>query len=170
MLVTLFLDENIKSRTARAAETTDFLGKETDRLRSQIEVMEEQIASYKQDNKGSLPENFSINLQRIEALKALLFKTEREINTAKELKKLLAIELDNVENNLTNTNPAGNALSQEAELRQMQNQYVSLSARYGAEHPDVKAIKRQIKAFEAEYGSLGDKQELLQQVEEVNLL
>ena len=40
-LVTLFLNENIKSRTARAAETTDFLGKESDRLRTQIEVMEE---------------------------------------------------------------------------------------------------------------------------------
>ena len=92
----------------------------------------------------------------------LLFNTEREINTARELKKLLAIELDNVGSGMTSTNPAGNALSPKAELRQMQNQYVSLSARYGAEHPDVKAIKRQIKAFEAEYGSLGDKQELLQ--------
>ena len=32
-LVTLFLDENIKSRTTRAAETTKFLEKESDRLR-----------------------------------------------------------------------------------------------------------------------------------------
>ena len=49
----------------------------------------------------------------------------------------------------------------------MQNQFVSLSARYGAEHPDVKAIKRKIKAFEAEYGSLGDKSELQAEAEQV---
>ncbi len=83
-LVTLFLDENIKSRTTRAAETTKFLEKESDRLRSQIEIMEEQIATYKQDNKGSLPENLRINLERIEALKVLLFDTEREINALAE--------------------------------------------------------------------------------------
>ena len=93
-LVTLFLNENIKSRTTRAAETTDFLGKESDRLRTQIEVMEEQIAIYKQDNKGSLPANLTINFQRIEALKVMLFSTERELNTAKEMRKILTIDLD----------------------------------------------------------------------------
>ena len=86
-LVTLFLDENIRSRTAGAAETTAFLQKEGDRLKSQIEVMEEQIATYKQQNKGSLPDNLRINLQRIEEIKTLLFNTERELNVLKEKRK-----------------------------------------------------------------------------------
>jgi len=166
-LVTLFLNENIKSRTARAAETTSFLGKESDRLRAQIEVMEEQIATYKQDNKGSLPENLTINLQRIEALKVLLFSTERELNTAKEMKIILSIELDNAGKGLETSSSNSSQLSPKAELRQMQNQYVSLSARYGADHPDVKAIIRQIRAFEEEFGSLGDKSDLVEQVNQV---
>ena len=51
-LVTLFLDENIKSRTARAEETSDFLDKESKRLASQIEAMGVQIANYKQENEA----------------------------------------------------------------------------------------------------------------------
>lgn len=166
-LVTLFLDENIKSRTARAFETTEFLKKETDRLRSQIEVMEEQIASYKQDNRGSLPENLRISLERVEILKTLLFNTEREMNELNEKKKLLAIELDSVESGAIKTGLGSNQLSPQMELRKMQNQFVTLSARYGAEHPDVKAIKRKIKAFEDEYGSLGDGIELKEEVDQV---
>jgi len=166
-LVTLFLDENIKSRTARAAETTDFLSKETSRLRSQIEVMEDQIATYKQDHKGSLPENLRINLERIEALRELLFSTEREINTAREMAKILSVDLDNAGKDVVAGDPISGQLSPKAELREMQNQYVSLSARYGANHPDVKAIKRQIKAFEEEYGSLGDRSVLQEQVNQV---
>lgn len=166
-LVTLFLDENIKSRTARATETTEFLTKGSDRLRSEIEAMEEQIATYKQENRGSLPENLRISLERTEELKVLLFNTEREMNALAEKKKLLEIELDSVASNSVKTVFDGGQLSPEMELRKMQNQFVSLSARYGVEHPDVKAIKRKIKAFEDEYGSLGDKTELLQQIEQV---
>lgn len=166
-LVTLFLDENIKSRTARAFETTEFLKKEAGRLRSEIEVMGEQIASYKQDNSGSLPENLRISLERVEILKTLLFNTEREMNGLNEKKKLLAIELDSVESGAIKTGLGSNQLSPQMELRKMQNQFVTLSARYGAEHPDVKAIKRKIKAFEDEYGSLGDGIELKEEVDQV---
>ena len=166
-LVTLFLDENIKSRTARATETTEFLKKESDRLRSQMERMEEQIATYKQDNSGSLPENLRISLERVEEFKALLFNTEREMNSLKENKKLLAIELDSVKSGTSKTSLGSKQQSPQMELREMQNQYVALSARYGAAHPDVKAIKRKIKAFEDEYGSLGDGSELKAEVTQV---
>ena len=70
--------------------------------------MEEQIAIYKQDNKGSLPENLRINLERIEALRTLLFSTEREINTAKEMAQILSIDLDNVGQGLVTSNSNSN--------------------------------------------------------------
>lgn len=166
-LVTLFLDENIKSRTARAAETTEFLASEGDRLRSQIEAMEEQTAIYKQENKGNLPQNLRISLERIESLRTMLFNIERELNSVTEEKKLLTIKLDNIESGSVKKKLDGNQFSPEIELRKMQNRFVSLSARYGSEHPDVKAIKRRIKAFEVEYGSLSDGEELEDQVEQV---
>jgi succinoglycan biosynthesis transport protein ExoP len=165
-LVTLFLDENIKSRTERAEETSDFLRKESERLGAQIEAMGEQIANYKQQYEGSLPESLKLNLERVVAMKTALLTAEADINSLNERKKLLQIDLDTLQ-----SSPDGGLNEeqqlQKQELTNLQNQYISLAARYGAGHPDVKAIKRQIAAFEEEYGNLSDINELKIQQKEV---
>jgi uncharacterized protein involved in exopolysaccharide biosynthesis len=158
-LVTLFLDENIKSRTIRAEETSDFLKKESERLGTQIEVMGERIANYKQQYEGSLPETLQLNLERVVTLKTAFFKSEADLNALNERKKLLLIDLDTLELSPDGGLPEEQQL-QKQELKNLQNQYISLAARYGAEHPDVKAIKRQIAAFEDEYGNLSNVNEL----------
>ena len=165
-LVTLFLDENIKSRTTRAEETSDFLKKESERLGTQIEVMGEQIANYKQKYEGSLPESLKLNLERVVALKTALLKSEADINALNERKKLLLIDLDTLQLS-SDGGLSDEQQQQKQELKNLQNQYISLAARYGAEHPDVKAIKRQITAFEDEYGNLSDINELKIQQQEV---
>jgi len=167
-LVTLFLDENIKTRTARAEETTDFLRKESDRLGNQIAVMEEQIASYKQENAGSLPQGLGANLERVVTLKTALLNSETEIAELEERRNLLLVELETLQINAAASGGLSEAQQQQQQdLTNLQNQYISLSARYGSGHPDVKAIKRQISAFEAEYGSLGNIEELQAQEQAV---
>ena len=163
-LVTLFLDENIRSRTARAEETSEFLKQESDRLRVEIENMEARIANFKQENEGSLPEGLRLNLERELMLKNSLASTETELFKLNEGKRFLLLDIEALEN----SSAKGGSLSEEQqrqkqELTALQNRFISLSARYGAEHPDVKAIKRQIDAFEEEYGSLGDIEELQEQ-------
>ena len=160
-LVTLFLDENIRSRTARAEETSGFLQKESERLGAQIAEMEAQIAIYKQENEGMLPESLPVNLQRVVTLRSALLNSEVELNALAERKKLLQIDLDALQFNIaTSGGLSEEQLRQKSELQLLQNQFISLSARYGAEHPDVKAIQRQISAFEQEYGNLSDTAEL----------
>lgn len=169
-LVTLFLDENIKTRTARAEETSEFLKKEGERLGSQIAVMEEQIASYKQENEGSLPENLGANLERVVTLKSALLKTEADLSELNERRNLLLIDLEALQ--LAAASSKGlseEQQSQKQELENLQNRFISLSARYGSEHPDVKAIRRQIIAFEKEYGNFSDIEELQKQEQEVRL-
>lgn len=155
-LVTLFLDENIRTRTARAEETSEFLKKESERLGGQIADMEARIASYKQENEGSLPESLKINLERIVNLKAELLKSEADLNALSERKKLLGIDLDALELSAASGELGEAEQQQKQELKNLQNQYISLSARYGDAHPDVKAIQRQLAAFEKEYGNLSD--------------
>ena len=168
-LVTLFLDENIRTRTARAEETSDFLRRESERIGAQIAEMEAQIADFKQENEGSLPASLALNLQRVVTLRSMLVESDSELNQLNERKKLLLIELETVQYNIA---AGSKSLSEEAQLQKgertqqirdlqaLQNRFISLSARYGAEHPDVKAIQRQIAAFEQEYGILSDIDEL----------
>jgi len=167
-LVTLFLDQNIKTRTARAEETTEFLKKEGERLGNQIAVMEEQIASYKQENEGSLPENLRVNLERVVTLKGTLLATDAEMSELIERRNLLVIDLETLKLEAAASGGlTAEQQQQKQELQNLQNQYISLSARYGSEHPDVKAIKRQIAAFEDEYGNLSNIEELRTQEQEV---
>jgi len=171
-LVTLFLDENIRTRTARAEETSEFLKRESERIGAQIAEMEAQIANFKQQNEGSLPQSLSVNLQRMATLRSQLLRSDAELNELYERRKFLLIELETVQYDIKsgNSSPGGDAQLQKAEeiqqrkeLQDLQNRYISLSARYGAEHPDVKAIQRQISAFEREYGDLSNVDELRSQ-------
>ena len=164
-LVTLFLDENIKTRTARAEETSEFLKRESERLGNQIAEMEAKIAAYKQENEGSLPESLQLNLQRIVSLKTALVQSDAEISKLNERKKLLLIDLETVQLE-TGGGLSAEQQQQRQDLKTLQNRYISLSARYGMGHPDVKSIERQIEAFEREYGNLSDIDELRAQREE----
>lgn len=163
-LVTLFLAENIKSRTERAEETSRFLRRESERLGAEIAKMEGEIAAYKQENEGSLPESLRLNLERVVTLKSIMLESERELNELNERRKLLLIDLATIESQgVTQSSLSEQQQRQKEELKRLQTQFISLSARYGPEHPDVKAIKRQIAAFESEYGNLSDMNELNRQ-------
>ncbi len=177
-LVTLFLDENIRSRTVRAEETSDFLKVESDRLGAQIAEMEVRIANYKEENEGSLPQSMVISLQRSVALRSSLRNFDVELNALSERKQLLQIDLEGAQYKVaTGSSGLSNEevrlreeqLQQKGELQELQNRFISLSARYGAGHPDVKSAQRQINAFEQEYGNLSDIEELRVQRWEVQL-
>ena len=170
-LVTLFLDENIRSRTARAEETSGFLKKESERLGNEMARMEEQIAEFKQENAGSLPETLRLKLERVSMLKTALLTSSGDINTLNERKKLLLIDLGTLERE-KNAPVSIESLPQEEqqkkkELEELQKQFISLSARYGSAHPDVKALERQIDAFQSEYGTLDSIETLMEQKEQV---
>jgi uncharacterized protein involved in exopolysaccharide biosynthesis len=167
-LVTLFLDENVRTRTARAEETSEFLKKESGRLLAQIEEMEEQLALFKKENEGSLPESLRINLERQSRLKTALRKSDDDLNALNERKQFMLIDLETLQYNAEASGGLNTEQqAQRQELKNMQNRYISLSARYGSEHPDVKSIKRQISAFEKEFGNLSNIEELQEQEQEI---
>ncbi len=160
-LVTLFLKENIRSRTELVEETTEFLKKEGDRLGVRIEGIEKKIVAFKQKNEGSLPETLTVSLQQAANLRTEFLKSDSELSSLEGQRDLLRVELKTLKNK-----PAavgGISAEKQAlriELKQLQNKFITLSARYGSEHPDVKSASRQIVAFRNEYGNLSDKKEL----------
>jgi polysaccharide biosynthesis transport protein len=71
-LVTLFLNENIKQRTERAAETTEFLAGEAAKLKAELEKVEAQLAAYKQEHGNALPQHQELRM-------AMISRTEAEL-------------------------------------------------------------------------------------------
>ena len=147
-LVTLFLDENVLARTARASETTDFLAQESKRLKEQLESIEQQISDYKRENSEALPEHLGLRVEMLERAERDVKDTERDIKAAEQERRFLAIELDAV-NAGSNVSDDGNVHTPAEQLALYKLQLVGLAG-YSSSHPDVKDLQRKIVALQEE--------------------
>ena len=85
-------------------------------------------------------------------------RVEREISTLQERQLALEAQLPAVPPNIAPpaTNAAGErSLTPAERLRALQAQYASASAVYGADHPDIRRMQREIAALSAETGTSG---------------
>lgn len=151
-LVTLFLAENIKSRTERATETTDFLEKEAARQKEELEKIELKVADYKRLHANALPENADMHMSILQRDEQALRETERDIKSADEELRYLDIELTSAKAGVGLTKPIDTAQpvrSPAEELESLKAEYTKLSATYNEEHPTLRALKRKIDKLEA---------------------
>lgn len=148
-LVTLFLDENVKTRTARAAETTEFLSQEAMRLRVDLETVETEVANYKQRYGNALPENMQMHLNLLERVEAEIQELDREYKSLQSERRFLDIQLTATRAGLDNAPAAGGSadLSPALQLRKLKTEHARLSGMYRENHPDLLALKRQIDAL-----------------------
>lgn len=150
-LVTLFLQENMKTRTARATETTEFLTAEAEKLRKQINIIELQVAEFKQKNEQSLPENLDLNTQMLERAQNTLREIERDIKSEEEQLSYLEVQLASLQMSVPEDDNSPTTPQQQLML--LKSQLSELSNRYGQEHPDIRKIRHQIKVLEGEISS-----------------
>jgi len=145
-IVTLYLDENIKNRTARALETTTFLDEEAGKFKLEIQKIENKIAEYKEKYSDSLPELLSVNvasinrveneLQQLSLQEKMLNERRVSLRTQLAITSPTAVTFDNARSNVPETFAA------------LEAQYQFLLDKYSVKHPDVKAIKRKIDKFD----------------------
>lgn len=143
-LTTLFLNENVKNRQQKAAETTSFLDEELERMGGHIGELEQKIAEFKRRNQGSTPELNLSNQMGIERTEFDLQRAEREYAMATD-------RLRSLQGQLLDTKPhaplqAGGTTVPEPDerLRALQSQLTTLTAQYSDDHPDVRRVRREI--------------------------
>ncbi|HHJ21103.1 MAG TPA: hypothetical protein ENJ84_14950 [Gammaproteobacteria bacterium] len=158
-LVTLFLRENLKNRTRRATETTEFLSSEAEKLRRKINIIEQQVAEFKQKNERSLPENLDLNNQMLERAQTSLNELEREIKAQQEQISYLEVQLATLEN--TAPEDGDTPLTPRQQLALSRSQYNRLSQRYGPQHPDLLKLKRQINELERQIQNIDSNETML---------
>lgn len=146
-LVTLFLDENVKVRTERATQTTEFLTQEADKLRAELDNLEGQIATYKLQHGGALPDNLNLTMNSLQRLETELRNTERDQRAAQDELRSLEIELSSAKAGVGVPGSSGTA-SAAQELAQARADLARASATYTDNHPDVRALKRKIEGLE----------------------
>lgn len=151
-LVTLFLNENLKQRTERANETTEFLTQEANKLGAELASLENQLADFKQAHANALPEHQTLRMNMLSRAELEFREVDRDYKAAQEELRYLELELSAANAGLgTKTGegarPAG--ADQPQDLASLKAEYARLLTRYKEAHPDVAAVKRKIQALEA---------------------
>lgn len=170
-LVSLFLQENVRNRTTRAAETTAFLTQESRKLKKQVDDIGTRIAQYKELHRAALPSLQDLTLTRLEQARTSLQRTEQEIETAESDRRLLTIQLSAAKSGMTLANgpysTQGGRLTPLQELEQLQTELLEKSAIYDPSHPDIVSLKRKISHLKAQYGVQTGRAELTRRLRDL---
>jgi polysaccharide biosynthesis transport protein len=155
-LTTLFLNENVKNRQQKAAETTSFLDEELARVNLHMSDVEQKLSSFKRRNQGRTPDLGLSNLVGSERTEADLQRIDRELAFLADRRLLLEGQLADTRPNSPVPMANGQVLQPEERLRALQTQLASAAAQYNDNHPDVRRLKREIDNLKADTGWVDD--------------
>ena len=167
-LVSLYLNENLRDRRQKAAETTGFLAEEARRLGQLVGEVENKIAEFKRRNAGQLPEQLELNLGLMRRAEADLADTARRIQLLEERKVVLQSELSQLSPHGARTIDGETVLSPSERLKALQTKLISMQGVYGRNHPDVVKMRREITALQKETGEGTDVDALKSQLQIAN--
>lgn len=143
-LTSLFLEENLKAREQVAQSTTDFLSRQVEDAKKNLDDQDERLASFKKRYFGQLPGDEDANLKILMSLNAQLDSNTQSLNRAQQDKtyseSLLSQELAAWKASQSAENPQ----TIEQQLAKLQGQLMELQARYTDDYPDVSKTKRDI--------------------------
>ena len=145
-LTTLYLNENLTSRSQKATETSEFFKEEAERLSNQIDELEIKIAVFKQKHADALPELQALNLSVLQRKETELTTIDATLRTLDEKSFYLAGQLAQLD-------PGNPAVPGSADrLKVLQAEYASVRSKYSEEHPDIVRLKSEIASLEKETG------------------
>jgi len=155
-LTSLLLTENLNSRQDVTRSTSDFLGRQVDDTKRNLDELDSKLAAFKKQYMGQLPGDEESNLKILMGLNSQLDANTQTLNRAQQDKayteSLLAPQLSAWKNSQSSNNPQ----TLQQQLSQLQTQLIDQQARYTDDHPDViktKANIDQIKKKLAEINS-----------------
>jgi len=160
-LVSLYLDENMKQRTAHAVETSSFLTEEADKLQVLVKELESSLADFKEKNINNLPNLQQLNIQLMERAERDLKDKQQQIRNLEERRIYLQSELVQMDPTSKLYSADGTrVMSSTDRLQSLEAEYVSLSSRYSSSHPDLIKMEREIAALKKETGAVGNVNEI----------
>lgn len=166
-LTTLFLNENVKNRQQKAAETTTFLDEELVRVSDHVSELEKQLADFKLKNQGHTPDLAQTNQVGSERTYDDGQRLEREIAFMGERKVSLQRQLAQTKPNLPVQGAAGTIADPQDRLVALQSELAGMTGTYSEEHPDVRRLRREIANLKVQTGQQDDGAEREAKLEEL---
>lgn len=143
-LASLFIEENLKIKEQYAEGTTEFLVRELEIAKKQLETKESAFRKFKEHGMGALPEQLDANLRTLDRLQLELQSVNESLRNATERKSFLE-EQAGVASTVTGQAPVATPA---VELERLKNELAALLSRYEETYPDVVIAKSRIGELE----------------------
>ncbi len=144
MITSMFVEEDIKTTSGVAAETTKFLNQQLDQSKAKLDEQDAKLAAFQRRYVGSLPEDSQTNLNLLNGQTSQLEAATQAVNRAQQDKSfaesILAQQLSAWQATQTGQNPE----TLDQQLEALQAQLTALQSKYTADHPDVIKAKNDI--------------------------
>ncbi|MDD5580540.1 MAG: lipopolysaccharide biosynthesis protein [Methylobacter sp.] len=165
-LANLFIEQNDKARTQRVIKATDFLMEESEKLNRDVQEIDSKIATYKEQNNFSLPEQMQGNLAAIDRAENELRDTDSQIRATKERSAFLAAELARAREELPGSLDDKAPQTRDDALRILRAQYMRFSSIYSPSHPSLVRLRREIKTLDPAFEGQPVEEDALKQLAE----
>jgi uncharacterized protein involved in exopolysaccharide biosynthesis len=143
-ITSMLLTENQSSRERVAQSTTDFISRQLEEAKRELDDQDAKLAAFKRQYVGQLPGDEDNNLKVLGTLNAQLDANTQTINRAQQDKSytesLLAQQVATWKSSQGSTNPQ----SLQQQLTQLQATLLELQGKYTDDHPDVIKAKADI--------------------------
>ena len=144
-LVSLYLEQNLKTREAQAQSTTKFLEAELQELGERIKGLGNKMTAFKETHEGLLPDQQAVNHSQAERLEMEIKQLDNNIRNAEERRISLEGQLATVSPDTSFTGAAGEqTISPSARLKALELSLADLQSKFSPDHPDIRKAKREI--------------------------
>ncbi|MES1262715.1 MAG: lipopolysaccharide biosynthesis protein, partial [Peristeroidobacter soli] len=166
-ITSLYLNENLSSRSRLAEDASSFLTTEGDRLSTHIAELESKLAVFKEKNISQLPELVQLNMQLLDRTEQQLRDAVTEQRSYAQQRVYLEAQLAQLKPNSVMFSDSGDRiLTPTDRLRSLRSELASSRALYAENHPDIARLEREISGLEAQGAADADTNDLLRQLDE----
>jgi uncharacterized protein involved in exopolysaccharide biosynthesis len=153
-LTDIMLQENLRDREQVAQNTTDFLARQVDDAKHNLDDLDSKLAVFKKHYLGQLPGDEDNNLKILMAMNSQLDANTQTLNRAQQDKayteSLLAQQVSAWKSSQSSTNPQ----TLQQQLDTAQSQLLSLQEKYTDDYPDVIKTKKQIAGLQKQLNQI----------------
>src|SRR5258708_4535413 len=148
-LTTLYLNENLTSRTQMAEQTTAFFSEQAASQQAHIIELDKKLADYKRKHKDSLPDLAQLNMQVSDRTELELRDAENRIAALDSQQILLRAQLAQLNPTSQVYSDTGQrVMGVEDRLKSLRSELAGYKARYAPGHPDIINTEREIAGLE----------------------
>jgi protein tyrosine kinase modulator len=166
-LSSLYLNENLTSRTQSSQQTATFFSEEAGRQQAHIDELDKKLAVFKEKHHDELPELTQLNIQTAERTDLDVRDQDNRIAAFDSQRVLLQAQLAQISPNAMVYSDSGQRVfGAEDRLKSLKSQLAGLKGRYGPQHPDVISTQREIEGLEKEVSSEDGTADRLRQLSE----